>query len=156
MRLSKWAAWAAPGILAGSSPAIAGFLLAVEARPFAERFLTQLDAGNVEEAHKMLSPSVRANYPARSLSRLGAVRGAKIASQRSFVRVRPTIPQLRINSVGKPGFPAIGSVVVCFAENPVANFRPVSYTAVTVSGRDPASLRIENFQTTSEPVTLCR
>jgi hypothetical protein len=152
----KWMLVGTIGAGTVATAAIAGFSLMVEARPLAERFLTQLDSGNVTQAYDMLSPSVRATYPARNLSRLGAVRGSKVGPQRSFVRVRATSQSLRMRSVGKPTFSPPTSVVVCFVENPNENFKSVAYTAVTVSGREPASMRIENFQTTSEPVALCR
>jgi hypothetical protein len=144
--------------LLGAQSSFAGSALFVEARPFAERFLSLLDAGNVTQAYEMLNPEVRARLEMNRLSRLGAVRGTKGEIRRKFVRVK-SVPSIRMPPVSSsvPSRVAMNSVIVCFVENPTVNFKTVSYTAVTVSSnRLPARMQIDNFQTTSEPVASCR
>lgn len=147
--LAGCAAWG----LSVSTPAIAGGSpLMIEARPFAERFLTLLDRGDVTHAYEMLNPDVRAKLAVDKLSRLGTVRGAKGGVRRVYVRTRP-VPTIRMSN--QSFFVSSGSVIVCFVENPMVNFKSVSYTAVTVSGSH-SKMQIENFQTTSEPISHCR
>lgn len=137
--------------LSVSVPAVAGSSLMIEARPFAEKFLRLLDAGDTARAYELLNPIARAKVAPTRLSRLGAVRGSKGIVQRKYVRTKPVYS---INpSTGRPS----NNVIVCFVENPMASFRGVSYTAVTVSpASTPAKMQIDNFQTTSEPVSACR
>lgn len=137
--------------LSVSTRAFAGSPLMTEARPFAEKFLTLLDRGDVTHAYEMLNPDVRAKLAVDKLSRLGTVRGTKGSVRRVFVRTRP-VPMIRMSG---QYFRASSSVIVCFVENPMVNFKSVSYTAVTVSG-SPSNMQIENFQTTSEPISSCR
>jgi hypothetical protein len=137
---------------------MAGFSLSLEARPYAERFLKNLDTGNVPQAYAMLSQEVRATYTSANLAQAAAQRQTKGGIRRTFVRTwAARVPPSRVSTVGRPTAFKPANVTVCFIETPTVNFKSVSYTAVTVSGRaDIASLRIENFQTTSEPAAVCR
>lgn len=154
---------AAIGVLHDTASAQAGVTLTTQARPFAERFLVQLDGGNIPQAYEMLSRTVRAAYPLANLQQASARRQTKGGVRRSVVRIRETRPSgtVTIASQMRPArrptanLPSI--VIVCFVETPMANFKSVSYTSVTVSGRpDAGGMAIENFQTTSEPSSACR
>lgn len=150
----KWGLAAGLLILV-AMPARAGFTLAPGVKDFAERFLNLLDAGNIAEAHGMLNPEVQVNFPERSLRRAGSVRGFTLKTRRTFVRLRSDRPAGKSAASGRTR--TTPTTVVCFMENKAANFASVSYTAVTVSGNDVSGpMRIENFQTTPEPVAACR
>jgi hypothetical protein len=135
-----------------SARGLAGSALSGSARPFAEHFLALLDSGEVSQAYELIDPQVRSSLALTRLSQLRADRGTRGYIQRKFVHIAPTLPVR--SALGMT--PYTSSVVVCFVENPTVNFRGVSYTAVTVSGNVPGKMQIENFQTTSVPVTACR
>jgi hypothetical protein len=145
--------------LCGHSTATAGFSLNDDSRPFAEKFLGLLDAGHVKRAYEMLNPDVRSKYPIENLSQAISVRGARLMPRKTAKAAGPR--RTFVRSVRQGLFTTssrkikAASVVVCFVENPNANFNSVSYTAVTVSRQGEQSLQIDNFQTTSVPVAPC-